>query len=77
MTGFRLPCFNLLVLMLTTTLCLSGAHAQERLPPIAQATYSPASIQWQPHIQYERLTLKVGLPTGRVVQQEFVQGQVW
>lgn len=78
MDSLRVRCFFRGLPALLTGLCLvvTPSQAQDQLSPIAQATYSPTAIQWQPHVAYERMTLKVGFPTGKVMQQEFAQGQV-
>lgn len=54
---------------------LFAGRGEERQPPIAQANLNPAFISWNPHVQYAALTLRVALPTGRVLSQQFAPGQ--
>src|SRR5262245_6675795 len=51
-------------------------HSQARPYPIASPTLTPAFIAWQPHVKYAALTLKVALPTGKVIKEEFAPGQM-
>jgi len=78
MSLLRIRCCLSVLPVFLAGLCLlvTPSQAQERFSPIAQASYSATAIQWQPHVSYERVTLKVGFPTGKVTQQEFAQGQV-
>jgi len=67
-----------LVVVLVSILWLgsrSRSDALDWLQTVAQATLTPTFISWQPHVPYERLTLNVALPTGRVVKSEFTPGQ--
>jgi hypothetical protein len=42
---------------------------------IAQATLNPAFVSWTPRVQYAALSLRVALPTGRVLSKQFAPGQ--
>lgn len=60
--------------------CLSLLPSQfasaEDLPPlIARTIIHPLFVHWQPQVSYQRLTLNVAIPDGRVVQQEFQPGE--
>jgi len=67
-----------LVGMLLSALWLGSSGqsaAWERPQEIAHPTLTPTFISWQPHVPYERLTLTVAVPTGRVVRTDFGPGQ--
>jgi hypothetical protein len=58
------------------SLLSSPLASAEGLPlPIARTIIHPLFVHWQPQVSYQRLTLNVAIPDGRVVQQEFQPGE--
>jgi hypothetical protein len=71
-SGFR---FVLVLIAGFSFLPSLDSHAQAPLYAVAFPTMSPASITWHPHVKYTALTLKIALPTGKVIREEFAPGQ--
>jgi hypothetical protein len=49
--------------------------AEDLPPPVARPIIHPLFVHWQPQVSYQRITLNVALPNGRVLQQEFQPGE--
>jgi len=58
-----------------TVLTSPVAGAEDLPPPVARAIIHPLFVHWPPQVSYQRLTLNVAIPDGRVIQQELQPGE--
>ena len=64
----------LLVTLAVVPLATSAAFASDR-EVVARVSHGPASIDWLPMVEYERLVLTISAPGGEVTRHGFQSGQ--